>query len=224
MDTKGFLDQLLRSGQSMAGGMSGGSAGRTDSAASGGLGGFGTGALAGGALGLLLGSKRMRKLGGKAVLYGGIAGLGALAYRAYSDWQRERGTGAQAEPRTLDRLQGAEAEAHSRAILSAMLAAARSDGHIDGREQALIDQEVSRLADEPGLRDWIGRELSRPLDPARVASAAHTPELGAEMYLASLLVVDDQSFMERAYLDGLARELGLDPDLKARLEAQSRDG
>jgi uncharacterized membrane protein YebE (DUF533 family) len=222
MDTKGFLDQLLRSGQSLGGG---GTAAPGEAPGAAGLGGFGKGALAGGALGLLLGSKRMRKLGGRVALYGGIAGLGALAYRAYADWQRQQqGGGAQGEPRTVDRLQGAEADAHSRAILTAMLAAARSDGHIDDREQALIDQEVSRLADEPGLRSWLSAELRRPLDPANVASAASTPELAAEMYLASLLVVDEESFMERAYLDGLARELELDPDLKARLEGQARAG
>ncbi|HMA13017.1 MAG TPA: hypothetical protein VKO83_14090, partial [Steroidobacteraceae bacterium] len=38
---------------------------------------FGTGMLAGGVLGLLLGDKRVRKFGGKALAYGGAAALGA---------------------------------------------------------------------------------------------------------------------------------------------------
>ncbi|MFQ6686940.1 tellurite resistance TerB family protein, partial [Bordetella pertussis] len=46
------------------------------------------------------------------------------------------------------------------------------------------------------------------------------PEMGAEMYLASLLVADEQSFMERAYLDELARQLKLPAELKQQLEAQ----
>ncbi|CFN79703.1 Protein of uncharacterised function (DUF533) [Bordetella pertussis] len=40
------------------------------------------------------------------------------------------------------------------------------------------------------------------------------------MYLASLLVADEQSFMERAYLDELARQLKLPAELKQQLEAQ----
>ena len=47
--------------------------------------------------------------------------------------------------------------------------------------------------------------------------------MGAEMYLASLIMVDEESYMERAYLDELARQLKLDPALKVQLEAQIRD-
>jgi uncharacterized membrane protein YebE (DUF533 family) len=42
------------------------------------------------------------------------------------------------------------------------------------------------------------------------------------MYLASLLVVDEESYMERAYLDELARQLKLEPGLKERLEQHAR--
>ena len=41
------------------------------------------------------------------------------------------------------------------------------------------------------------------------------------MYLGSILVVDEESYMERAYLDELARQLQLAPALKAELEAQA---
>lgn len=54
-----------------------------------------------------------------------------------------------------------------------------------------------------------------------MAQAASSPALAAEMYLASLLVADETSFMERAYLDELARQLQLPPGLKAELEAQA---
>jgi len=63
--------------------------------------------------------------------------------------------------------------------------------------------------------------LRKPLDPADLALAAKTPEIAAEMYLASILVVDEESYMERAYLDELARQLQLAPALKAELEAQA---
>lgn len=196
-----------------------------------------TGAAATGALGLLLGSKQARRYAGKALKYGGIAAIGLMAYKAYSQWQAQQaGSGSSAPPggatppaalpapRTVDRLDGADTERHSQAMLTAMIAAAKADGHLDARERGLLDAELGRLAADHALRQWVDQELQRPLDPAQVARAAQAdPGLAAEMYLASLLVADDQSFMERAYLDELARQLGLPPDLKTRLEAQAAD-
>ncbi|MDN5535279.1 tellurite resistance TerB family protein [Pseudomonas sp.] len=193
---------------------------------SGGLGGLlsgaGGGLLGGGALGLLLGSKKARKYGGKALTYGGLAALGVLAYKAYGNWQANQ-RGAAAEPQTLDRLPPAQAEQHSQAVLRALVAAAKSDGHIDERERALIEGEFTRLDSDRELQHWLHAELNKPLDPAEVARAAQTPEMAAEMYLASVMMVDQENFMERAYLDELARQLRLDPGLRQALEAQVRD-
>ncbi|WP_070096594.1 tellurite resistance TerB family protein, partial [Pseudomonas sp. NBRC 111139] len=192
---------------------------------SGGLGGLlsgaGGGLLGGGALGLLLGSKKARKYGGKALTYGGLAALGVLAYKAYGNWQANQ-RGAAAEPQTLDRLPPAQAEQHSQAVLRALVAAAKSDGHIDERERALIEGEFTRLDSDRELQHWLHAELNKPLDPAEVARAAQTPEMAAEMYLASVMMVDQENFMERAYLDELARQLRLDPGLRQELESQVR--
>ena len=219
MNTKALLDQLLASGQAMLGHQphSGGVAGAKPV----GISDFGKGALAGGALGLLLGHKGARKLGGSALKYGSVAALGALAYRAYTDYQRQNGQTASAPPQTADRVSPAEVERHSDAVLRALVAAAKADGHIDARERGLIEAELAKLVDDAETRRWFAAELAKPLDPAEVASAATTPELAAEMYLASLLVVDQQSFMERAYLDELARQMRLPPALKETLERQS---
>ncbi len=67
------------------------------------------------------------------------------------------------------------------------------------------------------------QELAKPLDPAEVAGAASTPEVAAEMYLASLLVVDEQNYMERSYLQELARQMRLDPALQQELDAQASE-
>ncbi|MGH8485111.1 MAG: tellurite resistance TerB family protein [Pseudomonas sp.] len=235
MNTRGLLDQLLKSGQDLlqnqAGkspaGKSGGSAGLGDllgGKSGGGLGsllsGAGGGALAAGAMGLLMGSKKARKYGGKALTYGGLAALGVLAYKAYGNWQAKQGTTAQGEPQTLDRLPPAQVEQHSQAILKALVAAAKSDGHVDERERALIEGEFVKLSSDQELQHWLHAELNKPLDPADVARAASTPEMAAEMYIASVMLVDEEHFMERAYLDELARQLKLDPALKAELENQ----
>jgi uncharacterized membrane protein YebE (DUF533 family) len=106
-------------------------------------------------------------------------------------------------------------------VLQALVAAAKADGHIDERERGLIQQELAKLADDAQTRDWLQSEIARPLDPAEVARAATTPELAAEMYLASLLAVDQQNFMEKTYLEEFARQLRLPPGLKETLERQA---
>lgn len=103
------------------------------------------------------------------------------------------------------------------------MAAAKSDGHIDERERELIEGEFVRLDSDRELQAWLHAELNKPLDPAEVARAAQTPEMAAEMYLASVMMVDQEHFMERAYLDELARQLRLDPNLREELERQVRD-
>lgn len=232
MNTRGLLDQLLKSGQDMLQNKAGGQRKSDEKGALGGLlggsglgsllGGAGGGALAAGAMGLLLGNKKARKFGGKALTYGGLAALGVIAYKAYGNWQAQQASAPQGEPQTIDRLPPAQVEQHSQAILKALVAAAKADGHVDERERALIEGEFTKLDNDQELQQWLHAELNKPLDPADVARAASTPEMAAEMYIASVMLVDEESFMEKSYLDELARQLKLEPGLKAELEKQVR--
>lgn len=220
MNAKSLLDQLLGAGQSALSNLPGNPAGGKPGGA-----GFGTGMLAGGVLGLLLGDKRVRKFGGKALTYGGAAALGALAFRAYSNWQQQKAAAGAAPAPAVQPAQFLPAPAsedHSRAVLKALIAAAKSDGHIDARERGLIEEKLTSLADDPALRGWIDQEVARPLDPADVAAAANSMEVASEMYLVSVLAVDTESFMERAYLDALATQLKLPAELKAQLETEAK--
>lgn len=176
MNTRGLLDQLLKSGQDLlqnkaggaqnkptAGGLGGLLGGSSGSGALGGLlSGAGGGALAAGAMGLLLGNKKVRKVGGKVAIYGGLAALGVLAYKAYGNWNAQKGTAPQTEPQTLDRLPPAQAEQHSQAILKALVAAAKADGHIDDRERQLIEGEFIKLDNDQELQHWLHAELNKP--------------------------------------------------------------
>ncbi|MFJ5295123.1 tellurite resistance TerB family protein [Pseudomonas sp. NPDC088368] len=240
MNTRGLLDQLLKSGQDLLQNKAGGAAnpGSQGKGAQGGLndllgkvgggnlGGFlsgaGGGALAAGAMGLLLGNKSARKIGGKALTYGGLAALGVLAYKAYGNWQANQPGAGPSQPQTVDRVPPAQVEQHSEAVLRALVAAAKADGHVDDHERQLIEGEFTRLTGDQELQHWLHAELNKPLDPADVARSAHTPEIAAEMYLASVMMVDEEHFMERAYLDELAKQLKLAPGLKAELESQVR--
>lgn len=243
MSIQAILQQLLQSGQGLVNDVTSGAgqqqAPQEQGKGSSKLGGFAGGALTGGALGLLLGNKKFRKVGGKVATYGGIAALGALAYRVYQNSQSQRQTqqaqpaqapaaapAAPAQPVTpqaFAQLPAPEIEQHSRNVLAAMIAAAKADGHIGPEEQQLLDVEFHKLQGSQQDQQWITRQLSGPADPAAIAKLAATPEQGAEIYLASLLVTDADSFMERAYLDELAHQLGLAPELKQQLEQAAQE-
>lgn len=223
MSIQNVLEQLLRSGQQQY----------RQASESGDLTKYGTGAAVGGALALLLGSRRGRSLGGKALKYGSIAAIGALAWKAYQEHQARQqpqapaaAAGApQAQPvPRFEALAAPALEDHSRAMLKAMIAAAKSDGHMDDRERGVVEAELKRLDADQATRRWVEDELRSPVEPAEVARAATSPEMGAEIYLASVLVADETTTMERAYLDELARQLKLAPELKADLEARARAG
>ncbi|TWI58754.1 uncharacterized membrane protein YebE (DUF533 family) [Pseudomonas duriflava] len=242
MQTRGLLDQLLKTGQDMLakqGGLSGAlgklnqgkmnNQARKTSQTSDPLGGMlssaGGGAMAASVLGMLLRNKRGRRMGGMGSMakYGGLAALGMLAYQAYTNWQKSQANAPQSEPQTVDRAPEGKVEQHSQAILRALIAAAKADGHIDEQERQLIDAEMkTHAADDPELQSWLRQEINKPLDPAEIAAGAKTPEMAAEIYLASVLMADDQQFMEKAYLDELARHLNLDPGLRAELDSKAK--
>ncbi|MDH4582738.1 tellurite resistance TerB family protein [Pseudomonas sp. BN415] len=242
MNTSDLLEQLLRAGQ--AGASRQGGADMASQDPLGGLGGLLGGLMGGGGgnagLGGLLGSilggggglggnpmggGSMGSSGGRSggMNYAALASLGMMAFQAYQAWQRQQPAAApQQALRTVDQLSGADADDHSLAILRALIAAAKADGRIDEQEKQTIYAEIARHTDDPQLQEWLDQEVRRPLDAAEVAQSATDPGMAAEMYLASVMLVDDQQAAERAYLDELAYQLRLDPDLQAQLERQTR--
>ena len=154
--------------------------------------------------------------------YAALASLGMAAFQAYQAWQRQQATAPQQAFQTVDQLDGTAAEAHSHAVLRALIAAAKADGRIDEQEQALISSELGRHTDDPQLQQWLDAEVAKPLDAADFAEFASDPAVAAEVYLASVMLVDDQQDAERNYLDDLAGQLHIDPQLQLHLEQQAK--
>ena len=175
--------------------------------------------LGGGALGLMVGSKRGRKMGGKAIKYGALAGIGVLAWKAYQNYQSGSGADAsQGQP--LEQLQGQAREQRGLEILQAMIMAARADGHIDANERAVLTQEIEKLGADDELQAWIQQQFEAPLDADLLALQADSPQAAREIYLVSAVIIDDQNPMERAWLDQLANALKLPPTLTKELDRQ----
>ncbi|MCO7247083.1 tellurite resistance TerB family protein [Halomonas sp. Mc5H-6] len=218
VDVKGMLNGLSKQlGGSDQGGKSGGGSSSGFDMKS---------LLGGGAMGMLVGSKRGRKLGGKALKYGAIAGVGVLAWKAWQSSQAGKNasgeSSASAEGERVEVLDGEYQERRSLELLQAMIMAARADGHIDEQEQALITEQIDELGADQEMHNWVERQLKAPLDAQALALEADSPQAAREMYLISVAVTDEQNPMERAWLDQLASALELSPDMACELEQQAR--
>ncbi|MFM2613209.1 tellurite resistance TerB family protein [Vibrio campbellii] len=179
---------------------------------------LGAGAIGSGLIGMLMGSKKSKKMakkmGSGALKVGGAAALGALAYKVYNDWQSKQD--AQGVNETFD----PDDNKHAKLILKAMIGAAKADGHVDEEEMARIEQALTEMGADDRVRQLVHQELHKPLDPAEIARLATSPQQASEIYLASLIVADEQNFMEKAYLQELAKQLNLAPEVTHQLEAQ----
>ena len=226
MDTRTFLDQLLETGKSLS------EKGRAyteekinlpeegperDAM----LSGMGKGALVAGVAGLLLGTKGGRALTGNLIKIGSVAAIGGLAFKTYRDWQ----AGKQGTPvDQADVINPAEdtSDEHSRLILKAMIGAAKSDGHIDENERTSLQNFIDRFGESEELSQFVAQELNKPVDPGEIAQAVPNPEVAAEIYLASMLMIDQSNMMSKTYLNALAKALALPPDLVENLHANSK--
>jgi uncharacterized membrane protein YebE (DUF533 family) len=162
---------------------------------------------------------------------GGLALIGALAYKAFQQWQANQAPDPSparpAElpvPKDTPFLPASEAgqQAAAQVVLQAMIAAAKADGHIDTEEQRRILGELDRLDVSSDERAFLIQELQRPPDVDALARAATSQETAAQIYTASLLAIDLDSEAERGYLAMLAARLKLPKELVDHLHATVR--
>jgi len=204
-DAKKLLDQLVGSGA--AGGFAGG--------------------LAGGALGSMLAGKQGKKLAGNALKLGGLALVGGLAYKAWQSYRQGGGAasggGIEVPPAGgafLPDASDAQATGSLSLLLArAMIAAAKADGQIDTQESQAILNQINSLDLPAEDKAFLFEEYGRPLDLQGLAGAVDSPEHAAEVYAASVLMVDPPSAPEQIYLDSLGRALGLQPGLVQEIQA-----
>lgn len=199
----------------------------------GGLGGLAASGAAGGLLGLLVGGKKKSKGGlGGVLSHGGAAMLGALASQAYQSWQKGQAPGqapvaspqqaASVEPRFLPAAApAADGGPFEFALVRAMIAAAKADGHIDAEEQRRIFARVGESELDAESKAFVFDALAAPIGVSDVAAFATTAEQAAELYLVSRLAVEPDEPAERIYLEALAHRLKLPGDLVAHLNRQA---
>ena len=99
-----------------------------------------------------------------------------------------------------------------------MVAATQADGVIDEDEQRRLAGRLDQLGISSADRRALAEQLTTPVDPREIVNAATSPEVGLQIYAASVLAVAVDTPAERSYLDGLASALSIDPGLKAQVE------
>lgn len=196
---------------------------------------FAGGAAAGGILGMLLGGKGMRRMGGGALTHGGAAVLGALAHRAWQNWQQGQAPASApiatpAEAQAIDQrfdpaaIPAADGQPFEFALIRAMVGAAKADGHVDAAERNRIVERVETLGLDPEAKAFVFDALDQDITIPAIVATAGTPEQAAELYLAARMVMDPDQAAERAWLGALAHRLKLDPGLAAHLDRQADAG
>jgi uncharacterized membrane protein YebE (DUF533 family) len=189
--------------------------------------------LAAGALvAVLLGTGTGRKVTGSAVKLGGLAAVAGLAYKAYQNYQKGNQPGTEAAPQREPELlpppsdsefnprQAPQGEAEfTMALVRAMIAAAKADGHIDADERRKIGDRLSLLGLDSEAEGFLREELEKPLDLEELVALAQTEAQRVELYTASRLTIDPNSRAERGYLDLLAGRLQLPDALVDHIEA-----
>ena len=95
---------------------------------------------------------------------------------------------------------------------------------IDEDEQQRLVGRLDQLGVGSADRRALVQQLTTPVDPNEIVNAATSPEVGLQIYAASVLAVAVDTPAERNYLDGLANALGIEPGLKSQVEQTLRRG
>ncbi|SEQ66016.1 Uncharacterized membrane protein YebE, DUF533 family [Amphritea atlantica] len=202
------------------------------------------GVAVGGLATMLLTNKKARKMGGKAIKYGGIAAVGGMAYKAWRDYQENQ---AAAQPQTItqtstvvsdpgvtalpaaptgsifdlaEEKQTQQGEDMRLILVRAMISAAKADGHIDATERARIEQQISDLGIGAEEQQFLVQQLRADSDPIMIARLSENDEQATEIYLASMLAIDLDTDEERRYLDRLGDALHLPMELRQTIEQE----
>lgn len=175
----------------------------------------------GGLAGLLVGNKSSRKLltkyGTGALLAGGGAIAGTVLWNKYKEKIK---TAHQGEPQFGQA--ATPLDQRTERLILALVFAAKSDGHIDDKERAAIEQQMREAGVEEQGRALVARAIEQPLDPVRLAQGVKNEEEALELYFLSCAAIDVDHFMERSYLQALGDALKIPQEVRDGIEQDIR--
>jgi uncharacterized membrane protein YebE (DUF533 family) len=126
-------------------------------------------------------------------------------------------TGTEQAGKMMDAVTGKTATTHAmeenaKLMIRAMIQAAKADGEIDAEEREKILAQLGDIG--PEERAFVEAEIRKPVD---IMGLAHDTgdTMKAQVYAMSLMAIRVDKASEAAYLDGLARALGLSSEARA---------
>jgi uncharacterized membrane protein YebE (DUF533 family) len=188
--------------------------------------------LAGGLAGSFLMSKKGRKIGKSALKVGGVAAVGALAYTAYKKYtnkqagvtelpisQNNQLLAAPKDSGFLPQSNDTQALQNLELILvKAMIAASRADGQMDVEESQAIFKQIKSFELTEDDEALLMHQMSQKVNMDELVNAATSTELASEIYVVSVIAINDINEAERNYLTMLSARLGLPKELSSSIE------
>ena len=186
-------------------------------------------AVAGGLAALLLGTSTGRSVAAGAVKLGGLAGLGGVAYKAFSNWQQQKPLmegvpGLEQLTAPAPTGSGFHAEDHShdtaQLIVRAMVATAIADGTIDPGQRATLVAQLQRAGLGAEESAFLDDAIAHPMSTNDIArGVAGNAQLAAQIVAAASLVANPANAREQDFLSRLGAELGTSGDLLSHIKA-----
>ena len=172
-------------------------------------------------LAMLLGTRGGRKLVGSTAKLGAVAGLGALAYRAWANRHGQDVTDeAGAETAGYVGDSGID-EPFAEALIRTMVAAAWADGALDQAEHSAIAEALQRSGDDASYRKLLLNEESEADNLAFISNAVRSPNHAAQIYAAAAIVTGDANIAEAGFLGRLADALEIAPSYAAAIQKEA---
>lgn len=187
---------------------------------------MGTVAALGGLAAVLLGTQGGRAVTGGAVKLGGLAAIGGLAYKALRNYQEGRplteGVPGLEQLTAAPEGTGFSEQAHSNdtalLLVKTMVATAAADGVVDPSQRVKIIGELKSGGLDAEAAQFLDAEIQHPATIDDIAKGVgSSKDLALQAYAAGHLVASNAT--ETAFLDALARTLGLDPKLVEQVNA-----
>ena len=186
-------------------------------------------AAAGGLAALLLGTSTGRSVTAGAVKLGGLAGLGGIAYKAFSNWQQNKPLmegvpGLEQLTAPAPTGSGFHADDHShdtaQLIVRAMVATAVADGTIDPAQRATLVAQMQRAGLGAEESAFLDEAIAHPMSVDEIArGVSGNSQLAAQVVAAASLVANPANVKEEDFLSRLRTQLGMSADLLSQIKA-----
>ena len=177
----------------------------------------------GGLAGALMGNSKSNGAAQKALLLSGGAALGMFAWDRYKKQIEEAlmTKAGQSSPAAAQSssLPVSQPDERARRLIQAMIFAARSDGNMDDNERQAIEQKVGSLSLGAATEQVVQEAMQAPVDPETIAKEVGNADEALETYIVSRSVIHEDQFMERNYLQALAKALNIPDNVQQGIES-----